>query len=165
MIPLRTTIGIILLSLFCHLTIKAQETDTTDLSAYLQKIEDFVAQERLDHPERFNQELLTKRLSEVTGEERLRTLLELYAFSVYKSTEQARAYNEEAQSLAYRMENAEYQITTIINQGYLSFVQGLFDKSERELLQISNNPKFRPNLNQMAEADHPVLYRSGAWEL
>lgn len=126
------------LGLVCH----AQSVELDSVDATLGKIEMLVKQKDL-FPEIFlNPEYLLAKYKGVSGEERVKTLLQLYNSYIYKSTETAKKFNSEALELSLKLNYERGELNARYNEAYLFFVLGSFEEAMNKMASVKQRVDF-----------------------
>lgn len=109
---------------------------TQDIPSYLIKIESLT--------DKYSLEKFTKRKTLIhkkhllTKEEKIQDCLDLYSNNIFKSSELAKKYNDEAYQLSQNINYKEGMLKAISNEAYILFIKGKFDESQRLLLQLNS---------------------------
>ena len=100
-------------------------------------------------------ESLLEKRKRSNGEERVDASLELYIHYIFKSTEIAKKYNDEAYELAATIGYDKGYLRSSLNQAFISFVQGEFDSALDiiDYVETSDKCEFFSNI----EADSETL--------
>lgn len=125
-----------LIMLFFQVFLFSQGNDNTGLNQYLDRIEELVDKQFSKNEGNFNlKSLINERLNS-SGEKRISACLELYTYYIYKSTELAKQYNDEAYEISIKTGYKSGSLKATSNQAYILFIQGEFDASEALLSKL-----------------------------
>jgi Response regulator containing CheY-like receiver domain and AraC-type DNA-binding domain len=106
------------------------------LDSYFRGIERLVDEQRLP-----SLEALLEQKSHAEGKERVDICLELFTRYIFKSTEKAKKYNDEAHQLASNMGYDGALLRTNLNQAFIFFIQGEFDSAIDLIDRVETNDK------------------------
>lgn len=115
-----------------------QECATIELLPYLERIESLVEKQLIENPESFNEAKLIERKNESFGIQRVEACLDLFTFFIYRSTDKAKKYNDEAQRLSLDLDFKPEYLKSSLNQAYIYFIQGLFGRALSKIAQIES---------------------------
>lgn len=131
------------------------QTQEDSINGYLGEINKLV-EEYDSHPEEFlNPDFLVSKVNRTEGAEKINVLLNLFISYIYKSSEKAEKYNEEALKLSEKLGYKEGFLKAQYNNAYLLFVKGNFERS----LQLAHRTQKLPDYNTYPEivADFSTL--------
>ncbi|MEP2056528.1 MAG: AraC family transcriptional regulator [Maribacter litoralis] len=74
----------------------------------------------------------------LTTEEKIQVCLDLFSNNIFKSSELAKKFNDEAYQLSENINYKEGMLKAISNEAYILFIKGKFDESQRLLLQLNS---------------------------
>lgn len=112
-----------------QLSLIAQSLEGIRLEPYLQRIERLIDRRLSENSENHTLETLLEKRSNVSGNDRVEVCLDLFIHYIYKSTELAKQYNDEAFELSAETGFKKGYLRATLNQAYILFVQGEFEKS------------------------------------
>lgn len=115
---------------------QGQISATIDMAPYLEKIEALVEKQLIENPESFNETKLIEKKNNSFGTERIEACLDLFTFFIYRSTDKAKKYNDEAQQLSLDLDFKPGYLKSSLNQAYIYFIQGLFDNAISAITQL-----------------------------
>ncbi len=122
-----------------QLSMIGQSQDHIRLEPYFQKIERLMDKHRSEHRQENIGDLLLTKKENSSGAVKVQACLDLFIFYIYKSTELAKQYNDEAYQLSADIGYNEGFLTASLNQAYILFVQGEFDTSMALILKVESD--------------------------
>ncbi|SDQ54522.1 helix-turn-helix domain-containing protein [Flagellimonas zhangzhouensis] len=131
----RTWIILLFLSI---VSVYGHEITSNTLQPYLDGIKKLVENQQFPKLE----DLLAERAN-ASGEKRIDVNLELYTYYIFKSTEFAKKYNDEANALSKDLNYEKGYLRSIGNQAFIYFIEGQFDKSMELACQLESNEKLQ----------------------
>jgi YesN/AraC family two-component response regulator len=114
---------------FATFFLHAQESQQDSIKIYLEQLADVVKEKDQFKEDFLIPEFLLSKKDRVTGKEKVLTLLKLFNAFIYKSSEEANSYNEEALKYATQIQFKQGILGARYNSAYLFFIKGDFDKS------------------------------------
>lgn len=130
--------------------IYCQEVSSNRLAPYLKGIKEMV-----DNHSFLSQETLLESHARSKGEHRVDACLDLFIHYIFKSTELAKKYNDEAYRLATDLGYDRGFLRASLNQAFISFVHGEFDNALDIINQVESDDKC--TLFSKIEADSETL--------
>lgn len=115
---------------------KSPPTPPIKLESYFKEIKKLVDDQSFPSLE----SLLEKR-NRSNGEEKVDACLDLYIHYIFKSTELAKKYNDEAYELAYTIGYDKGYLRSSLNQAFIFFVQGEFERAMDIIDYVETNDK------------------------
>lgn len=125
----KTSIFFLLIFFMCPSIVYPQKTYNDSIDIYFGQIEDLLKKSK-DHKEDFlDIDFLLDKQEQVSGTEKVCTLLKLYSAYAYKSLENARGYNQKALQLSENIGYVKGELSAKFNEAYLLFVNGQFNEA------------------------------------
>ena len=149
--------SIIILS-FLQVFLYSQDVENNYLNQYLQKIEDLVDNQISEHQETFSLQVLIDNRLKSSGIKRVEACLELYTYYIYKSTELAKKYNDEAYGLSEDIDFKSGRLKATANQAYIFFIQGEFDASEALISKLESENELKNFKEILADCESLKSY-------
>lgn len=128
----------IILFFLSLVSVYGHEINSKSLQPYLDEIKNLVENQHFPNLE----ELLGQR-ENASGEKRVDACLELYIYYIFKSTELAKKYNDEANAISKDLNYEKGYLRSIGNQAFIYFIGGEFDKSMELACQLDSNDKLQ----------------------
>lgn len=145
---LKHTVAILLY--LAIMPIYCQEESSNRLEPYFKGIKEMV-----DNHSFLSQETLLESHARSKGEYRVDACLDLFIHYIFKSTELAKKYNDEAYGLATDLGYDRGYLRASLNQAFIFFVHGEFDNALDIINQVESNDKC--TLFSKIEADSETL--------
>lgn len=134
--------SIIILS-FLQMFLYSQDVKNNSLNQYLQKIEDLVDNQISERQETFSLQVLIDNRLKSSGIKRVEACLALYTYYIYKTTELAKKYNDEAYGISENIDFNSGRLKATANQAYIFFIQGEFDSSEALISKLESENELK----------------------
>ncbi len=109
------------------------------MEPYFQKIEKLIDKHRSEYRQDNSGDRLLTKKENSSGAVRVQACFDLFIHYIYKSTELAKQYNDEAYQLSADSGYNEGLLTASLNQAYILFVQGEFDASMALILKVESD--------------------------
>ena len=122
-----------------QLVLNGQSRDEELLEPYLYRIEKLVDTYQSGKGQDLGVKKLLEERTNSSGEERVEASQDLFTHYIYKSTELAKRYNDEALRLSSDMGYHNGFLRASLNQAYILFVHGEFEKSLSLVLTVQSH--------------------------
>ncbi|MBO0341759.1 AraC family transcriptional regulator [Flagellimonas profundi] len=131
----RTWVILFFLSL---VSVYGQDKTSNRIQPYLNEIKNLVENSSIPNLE----ELIEERANSF-GKNRVDASLELYTYYIFKSTELAKKFNDEAYGLSKDLNYDKGYFRSSLNQAFIYFVEGEFDAAMELICQLDSSQKFQ----------------------
>lgn len=128
----------IILFFLTTISVYGHDIQSNSLQQYLDAIKNLVENQHFPKLE----ELLEER-ADSFGKKRVDVNLELYTYYIFKSTELAKKYNDEAYELSKDLDYDKGYLRSILNQAFIYFIQGDFDDAMELIWQLESNQRLQ----------------------
>lgn len=165
---MRTNVLFTYFLLFVLSNAYCQNKDLTEIDSYLVRMEKLVERQLIKNPASFNEQKLIEKKNASSGIEKIQSFLDLYTFYIYKSTKDAEKYNNEAYRLSSELDYKAGYFKSTLNQAYIYFIQGLFEKALSKIVEIELAIELEdlPELNAEGEVLKSYIFaEQGKYEL
>ncbi|WP_375325126.1 helix-turn-helix domain-containing protein [Flagellimonas sp. GZD32] len=130
----QTWIILVFLSI---VTVYGHERTSDSLQPYLDGIKELVENQKFP-----TLDDLLEQWENSIGEKRVDACFELYTYYIFKSTELAEKYNDEAYDLSQNINYEKGYFRSTLNQAFVFFVQGDFDDAMELIHQLESTKEF-----------------------
>ncbi|MDO1512868.1 helix-turn-helix domain-containing protein [Maribacter confluentis] len=141
---------------FIQVSLYAQNIE--NINQYLHKIEELIDLQNSKGQEKLSiQTLINNRLTS-SGEKRITACFKLYTYYIYKSTEKAKQFNDEAYELSKNINFESGILKATSNQAYINFIQGEFDTTEKLISKIESQNQLKNFIEILADYESLKSY-------